>query len=112
MNALEIFETVIVIEALGLTLFVLAKLWYYDVYLTKTSITKRVEAFLKYGMFMRSLLFTFIYIFSLFMHKMVALNNPSSAAIPWFSIVGNISLIFFSYTLFKISSKTYGRWSA
>lgn len=110
MNALEIFEAVIVLEAFTLMLYVLVKLWYYDSCIKKTFITKQIEMFLKYGLFKKGLFFSFVYFLSLFIHKIIYIRNPSSNIAYVFSITAGLSLICLSYTVFKISLKTYGRW--
>lgn len=112
MDAIRIFEVVIVMEALGLMMFVLIKLWYHDIFLKKTTLTRNLEKYVKYGLFKKGLLFTFIYISSLFLQKLISIGHSSAEMTYLFSIAGNLSLVCLSYTLFKISSHTYGRWKA
>ncbi len=108
MNTLDIIEFIIEAEALGMMIFVIIKLWYYDVHHKKTKIVKKIEARIKYDLFKKVLLFTFIYVISMFLRKILVIGQFSKTWMYVFSIIGNVALIFLFVVLLKISQKTYG----
>jgi hypothetical protein len=109
MDTLNMIETIITAEALGIMIFALVKLWYYDVLKKKTSLARRVEIFLKYKWFKLTLFFTFIYVLALFFNKLVELNSAASDLAKGSSIVASLALLCLAFTVWKISSKTYGK---
>lgn len=98
MNALEIFEIVITIEALGLMLFALVKLWYHDVYIR--------EMFMRYNLFKKSMLFTFVYVLSMFIQKLISIRYPTGNKVHLsLSVIASLSLVCLSYAFIKVSSR-------
>ena len=110
MNALEIFEVVVAAEALGMMLFVLIKFQYADVRIFKTPLNEKINVLPKYRIFKRSLFFTFIFILSFFIHKMISINAPSSTAAYLFSVLGYIFLLLLAYTSYRFSWENHKTW--
>ncbi|MBW2966146.1 hypothetical protein KY342_03515 [Candidatus Woesearchaeota archaeon] len=110
MNSLEIIEIVIAAEALGMMLFALIKFQYADIYIYKMPLNEKIKVLPKYRVFKRILFFTFIFILSFFIHKIISINAPSSTAAYLFSILGYIFLLLLAYTLYRFSWENYKTW--
>jgi hypothetical protein len=108
LSVIEIFDIVVTVEALGMMIIVMFMLWYNDVYTKRTSLAKRIDIFTRYKWFKLSSSLMFCYVLFEFISYLIKLRIGASLVSDIFSVIGSISLFLLGYTLFKVSSVTYG----
>jgi hypothetical protein len=82
--------------------------WYNDIYTRRTSLAKRIDIFTRYGWFKKTSLLLFLYALFGFIRYLAELRSGGNVLTQLLSVVANMSLFLLAYTLFKISSVTYG----
>jgi hypothetical protein len=108
LSVIEIFDIVVTVEALGVMIIVMFMLWYNDIYTKRTSLAKRIDVFTRYRWFRISSSLMFLYVLFEFIHYIVQLRYGSNVFADISSVIGSLSLFLLGYTLFKVSSVTYG----
>jgi len=105
---IQLFNIVLRVEALGMMIVVIFMLWYNDIYTKRTSLAKRIDVFTRYSWFKKTSLLLFCYALFEFISYLIELKSGVTFLTGVLSLVGSLSLFLLAYTLFKISSVTYG----